>query len=161
MGFKPVITYTTRNPRKNEVNGIHYYFISEDEFNKKKKEDFFAETTSYNTISGMKYYGTAKCDLDGDKVLIVNPSGLKTLYNMKELNLISFLICVDESVLKQRLLKRGDDWGEIIRRMAADESDFADIDEYIDFTIENNDEMEPWVCADLIAYIYKKRMEVI
>ena len=36
------ISCTTRNPREGEVNGVHYYFISEDEFKERiEKDDFF------------------------------------------------------------------------------------------------------------------------
>ena len=51
-----IVTYTTRTPRVNEVNGVDYNFVSVEEFAKLTEENFFVETTYYNS----NYYGTAK-----------------------------------------------------------------------------------------------------
>ena len=49
-----VITYTTRPMRKGESQGHPYYFISENEFKQKVKEDFFVEWAHVHT----NMYGT-------------------------------------------------------------------------------------------------------
>lgn len=91
IGMKDVVTYTTRPPRKNEVDGVSYHFISSKEFLEKEKQGFFAETTSYNVASGETwYYGSALEDLTDDKVIIVNPHGLKQIQKIKSLNPIVF-----------------------------------------------------------------------
>lgn len=54
------ISSTTRAPRDGEINGMHYYFISKEEFEKLIKEDSFLEYTQY---SG-NYYGTNKKFVD-------------------------------------------------------------------------------------------------
>jgi guanylate kinase len=43
-----IITFTTRPPRKNEVNGKDYFFISPEEFKEKEKSGFFLETARYS-----------------------------------------------------------------------------------------------------------------
>lgn len=50
------ISSTTRQPRDGEINGMHYFFISKEEFEKLIKEDAFLE---YSQYSG-NYYGTNK-----------------------------------------------------------------------------------------------------
>ena len=45
-----IVTYTTRTPRVNEVNGVDYNFVSVEEFAKLTEENFFVETTYYNSI---------------------------------------------------------------------------------------------------------------
>lgn len=50
------ISNTTRLPRDGEINGMHYFFISKDEFEKMINEDAFLEYACY---SG-NYYGTNK-----------------------------------------------------------------------------------------------------
>lgn len=50
------ISNTTRNPRDGEINGMHYFFISKEEFENLIKEDSFLEYACY---SG-NYYGTNK-----------------------------------------------------------------------------------------------------
>jgi uncharacterized membrane protein len=51
--------------RPGEVDGVDYHFISEEEFLKRKNQNFFIETTLYNH----HYYGTAFRDASFDKVL--------------------------------------------------------------------------------------------
>lgn len=55
-----IITVTTRPPRPNERDGIDYHFISEKEFNARKKDGAFIETTSF----GGAHYGSPKSALE-------------------------------------------------------------------------------------------------
>lgn len=50
------ISYTTRSPRPGEEDGVNYFFISKEEFEKMIKNDGFIE---YAEFSG-NYYGTGK-----------------------------------------------------------------------------------------------------
>lgn len=50
------ISNTTRSPRDGEINGMHYFFVSKDEFEQMIKDDQFLEHAHY---SG-NYYGTNK-----------------------------------------------------------------------------------------------------
>ena len=50
------ISNTTRSPRDGEINGMHYFFISKEEFEKMIEENQFLEYACY---SG-NYYGTNK-----------------------------------------------------------------------------------------------------
>jgi guanylate kinase len=54
------ISAATRQPRGNEKNGVDYYFMSEDDFKRKIKEDAFAE---WEMVYEGKYYGTLKEEL--------------------------------------------------------------------------------------------------
>lgn len=54
------ISNTTRSPRDGEINGMHYFFISKEEFEKMIDEDSFLEYACY---SG-NYYGTNKKFVD-------------------------------------------------------------------------------------------------
>ena len=50
------VSHTTRSPRSNEINGIDYYFIDKNKFQKLIKEKEFLE---YARVFG-NYYGTSK-----------------------------------------------------------------------------------------------------
>lgn len=54
------ISATTRPPRNHEKDGVHYFFLSEDEFKRKIDEDEFAE---WEVVHG-NYYGTPKSFID-------------------------------------------------------------------------------------------------
>src|SRR4029078_13376419 len=55
------VSATTRKPRSNEVDGIDYYFISENEFHQKIHNNDFIE---WEMVYEGKYYGTFKNELE-------------------------------------------------------------------------------------------------
>ena len=139
FGYKPVVTYTTRPARPGEVDGVDYHFIDKSQFRRMKLQGFFAETTSYNVSTGETwYYGTLLKDLNDDSIIILNPEGLRTLKENKDLNIVSFLITAKEGTLRERLKKRGDNLEEAERRFEADKKDFENILELVDFSFSND-----------------------
>lgn len=161
MGMNPVVTFTTRPPRENEADGVAYHFISKGEFLDKEKQGFFAETASYNVAAGETwYYGSAVEDLTEDKVIIVNPYGLRQLRKIKSLNPVVFYIMADEETIWNRLRQRGDDAAEARRRLNADDADFADINKDVDFAFRNDMGLKPELLAEMILYTYNKARDV-
>lgn len=155
MGYKSVVSYTTRPPRKGEIDGVAYNFISEEEFIQKEQDGFFAETTSYNVATGETWhYGSAIKDLTDDKVFIVNPDGLKHVKKMSTLNPIAFYIMADEETIWNRLRQRGDDAAEARRRLNADDVDFSGIVSNVDFCLRNDLGLKPDIMAKFIHDIY-------
>jgi guanylate kinase len=72
-----LISTTTRAPRANEVNGVDYYFISEEESKRLEAEDKLAELAEYRGVR----YGVTKEEFlsklsSGLAFLIVEPSGI-------------------------------------------------------------------------------------
>ena len=51
------VSATTRKPRGNEIDGKDYYFLSEDDFNEKIRNNEFVE---WEMVYEGKYYGTLK-----------------------------------------------------------------------------------------------------
>ena len=87
-GLKKMITYTTREKRLGEREGVDYYFLTKEDFLAKKSNNFFIETTLYNH----NYYGTAFKDASDDKVLIVDMNGANVFYEcLPEKTCIFFL----------------------------------------------------------------------
>lgn len=58
-GASRIVTHASREPRKGEIDGVHYYFISEKEFKEKLDNDEFFEYVKY----GGSYKGTHKDSL--------------------------------------------------------------------------------------------------
>lgn len=54
------VSATTRKPRSNEINGVDYYFISEEHFHSKIQENDFIE---WEMVYEGKFYGTFKSEL--------------------------------------------------------------------------------------------------
>lgn len=128
-GFKRIITYTTRPKRVGEINGYDYYFISEEEFFKKKDMGFFAETCEYDASWGKCFYGSALEDYENlrcDKVVVLTPEGV----NQLDEDIPTYEVCLypPQEEIMRRMLNRGDDPVEVARRVKTDSIIF---DEYI------------------------------
>jgi guanylate kinase len=119
--MKKFITCTTRKPRCGEVDGVDYYFFTEEEFNKRYRNQEFIETVYYNG----NYYGTLKSEVSDDKVVILEPIGLKSF--MSEIkDLFSVFLKTDEKILKNRMLYRGDTVLEMEKRIQNDRILFSE-----------------------------------
>lgn len=148
LGIKRIVTMTTRPMRPGEEEGKTYYYRSEEEFKRLMDYGFFAETTSYQVADGATWwYGTPKQSLYGDGAIILNPDGLKALRN--KFDMLVFYLDVPRHVLLERLEKRGDNKQEARRRLAADEADFEDINDYIDWTIADYWSSPEWIARKI------------
>jgi len=117
--FKISISYTTRKPRPNEINGADYCFVTEQEFNTLIKENSFFE---YANIFNNRY-GTLKKTVEellsqGKDVLFdIDWQGTQQLKKIKNLSLITFFILPPNvQALKERLLNRHKGQEEIIEK---------------------------------------------
>jgi len=117
--FTISISYTTRKPRPNEINGRDYKFVSEQEFNTLVKENNFFE---YANIFG-NYYGTLKkpvlelLSLGRDVLFDIDWQGTQQLKRIKSLSLVTFFILPPNiQALKKRLLNRHKGQEELIEK---------------------------------------------
>ena len=117
------ISATSRKPRGEEVNGIHYYFFSTDQFETKIKNGEFVE---YEEVYAGSYYGTLKSEVeriwDKGNIIIfdIDVKGgvnLKRLYGSNALAIFIQPPSVEE--LRNRLVGRGTDSAEAIERRVA------------------------------------------
>ncbi|MBS6954257.1 MAG: hypothetical protein KH230_13645 [Enterocloster asparagiformis] len=135
-GLKPyhkIITYTTRPPRRGEIDGIDYHFVSNDTYVKMQKDMEFAETGSYNGWN----YGTALKDCTDNGVIVVTPRGFRNLKKNKNLNIISFYIDVPRRDRLIKSLETRDDIDECIRRNLSDIGQYDGLEDEVDFVIKN------------------------
>ena len=98
--------------RNGEVNGETYHFVNTDDFMQKMKNGFFAEWKAYTTTEGVWYYGTAMEDLekaDDRTVVILTPDGYRDVVNKLSKKPISIYLYANNSTIKKRLKKRGDE----------------------------------------------------
>ena len=118
QSFKISVSYTTRPPRSNEVDGVDYKFVKKDQFEQLIKENQFYE---YAKIFE-NYYGTLKKNVDetlqkNDIIFDIDWQGTKQLSKFKDLNLIKiFLITENKEELKKRLMTRGQNTSEELEK---------------------------------------------
>jgi guanylate kinase len=109
------ISYTTREIRHGEINGKDYFFISEDEFKKKIKNNDFLE---YAKVFG-HYYGTSREFVEkilNDKkhvILVIDVQGAKQ-FRDENIGIHIFISPPNIESLRRRLEKRAVDSKETI-----------------------------------------------
>jgi guanylate kinase len=141
QNFKISVSHTTRKPRPNEVEGIDYYFINENDFKNKIKNDEFYE---YAKIFG-NYYGTSKESVlnllknKNDVLFDIDWQGTQQLSKFKELNLLKiFILPPSKEELKKRLIQRNQDKPDVVEeRLKAYDTDSAHKKDY-DFVVIND-----------------------
>lgn len=135
-GYQKMVTTTSRKPRKGEVNGVDYHFISKKVFENRIKKDRFLETVEYNG----HYYGTPKKGATKEKVLIVEPDGANSIYDHEIPDTVIFLLETAEETRKERMLERGDTLIQIIDRLEKDKEHFDKQNlKHIDFIINTTE----------------------
>ena len=132
--YQKVVSYTTRSPRPNEVDGVDYHFITTEQFFELQRQGFFAETAVYNDW----HYGTAKEDCANNRVAVLTPHGLRQISKIDGINVTSFYIRVPRRDRLIKLLQRGDGIEEAYRRNLSDVGQFDGIEDEADFTIDNS-----------------------
>jgi guanylate kinase len=145
------VSATTRQPRDNELNGIDYFFISSDEFDRRIKEDEFLEWAEF---AGNRY-GTPSVEvqdalLRGANVLLeIEIDGAKQVKAHLPQAVLVFLEPPSWEELVSRLEGRGtDDPGRRAHRLQLAQEELASAS-FFDHVIVN-DSVEQ-VVAQLVA----------
>ena len=114
------VSVTTRAPRFDEIDGVHYFFISEKKYDELLAEDAFLEHAS---VHGHRY-GTLKSQVDAimasgkSVVLDIDPQGAREVMRQKPDCVSIFMLPPSYEDLRVRLHTRNtDDPLEIERRL--------------------------------------------
>lgn len=137
------VSATNRRPRKGEVDGVHYHFLTTEQFRDAIAENRFIE---WEEVYPGRFYGTLKDEIEriidkgGNVILDIDVKGalnVKKLYGDRAVTIFFRPPSVDE--LRRRLENRGTDAPEIIEERvnkAEYELSFAD---RFDHCIVNDD----------------------
>ena len=139
--FKLSVSYTTRKPRSNEVEGVDYHFITKEKFKDLIKDNQFYE---YAKIFD-NYYGTLKGTVDqiskkNDIIFDIDWQGTQQLSKFNNLKLIKiYLVPPNKSELKKRLIKRNQETpSEVNKRFKAYDEDILHWQDYDYILINEN-----------------------
>jgi len=135
------VSHTTRPLRPGEINGVHYYFVDEETFQKLIAEGAFLE---YATVFG-HHYGTGRDAVSGqlqqgfDVMLDIDWQGARQVKQSFPECCSIFILPPSLKELKNRLAKRGQDSAEVIsERMLQARSEIAHGREF-DYIVINDD----------------------
>ena len=103
------VSATTRQARPGEVEGVHYYFITQEQFQEMIQKDAFLEYDAH----AANYYGTPLDQLEeklsrGDVILDVEPAGAKIVKQKRPEATLIFVMPPSVEELARRLRSRGD-----------------------------------------------------
>lgn len=135
------VSHTTRAPRPGEQDGVHYHFITVDEFKALIARDEFFE---WAEVFG-NYYGTSKSTIRAslsrgiDVFLDIDWQGARQIKLQESSAKGIFILPPSLVELEQRLNNRGQDSGEVIaKRMAQAQSEMSHANEYEYLIINDN-----------------------
>ena len=158
--FEISISYTTRIPRLNEVNGSDYYFISSNDFDELIKKDEFLEYAKvFNNFYGSSKKKVINALKKGKNVIFdIDWQGTKQIKDKNlEFKLITFFILPpSKKTLIIRLSERENNDKNIIdERMKKFDNDIKRWTDY-DFVVVN-DNLE--ICFNEIKEIIQKKLQ--
>jgi guanylate kinase len=112
------VSYTTRPPRPNEVQGKDYFFVANNEFQAIRRRNGFLE---WANVFG-RFYGTPKKQVQEhvkrgrDVLLLIDVQGAKQVKKTKPDAVFIFLAPPSKEELKRRLIRRGTETRQEIER---------------------------------------------
>lgn len=152
------VSHTTRNPRSGEIDGVHYHFVSTDEFCNLIEQAAFLE---YAQVFD-NYYGTSKqavqtlLEQGRDVILEIDWQGALQIKDKFAEAVMIFILPPSREALRTRLSGRGQDSPEVIeKRLAGSLTEMKQYDKFDYLVI--NDEFE-LALSDLQAIIKATRL---
>ena len=115
--IKMSVSVTTRAPRPGEIEGVHYFFRTKEEFDRMIEQNAFLE---YMHVFGMNYYGTPKAFVEAERekgnhvILEIDVQGAMKVRESCPDAVMVFIAPPSLQILKQRLVGRGTETQESI-----------------------------------------------
>ena len=135
------VSATTRSPREGEIDGTSYYFLTEDEFDRKIEEDAFLEWAHVHK----NRYGTLKSEVErlfaqGNSVILeIDVQGAFAVRKQRPDAVLIFIVPPSMEVLEQRLRGRGTEDEDSIRvRLANAVHELSLAGEYDEIVVNDN-----------------------
>lgn len=165
--MKLSVSATTRQPRNGEIDGVHYFFISEEKFKDMIANDEFLE---YMHVFGMNYYGTPRKFVEEqlrngiDIILEIDVQGAMKVKKAYPEAVLIFIAPPSMSELKTRLIGRGTETeAQIEKRFATAFEEIKYISDY-DYVVVNDivevavNRMEAIITAEKCKSIRNKNL---
>ncbi|MFK0419609.1 guanylate kinase [Campylobacter jejuni] len=154
------ISSTTRKPSEGEKNGIHYHFISHEEFQKGIDSDHFLEWARVHE----NFYGTSLKNtqnaLDNGKIVVfdIDVQGFKIAKKKMADKIVSvFITTKNKDELKKRLIKRNTDTIiQLEKRLQNASDEMKELSEY-DYLIINDELKQSYEALRAILIAHKFR----
>jgi guanylate kinase len=140
-GIALSVSYTSRLPRSNEVDGIHYHFVSRGVFEEMiRRGEFFEHAVVHGDLKGTSRVAVERTLAQGRDVLLeIDWQGARQVRAQMADTVSIFILPPSRAELERRLRARASDSEEVIRRRLADSrADIAHAEEF-DYLLVNDD----------------------
>jgi guanylate kinase len=136
------ISWTTRQPRPGEVDGVHYHFVDKDTFRANRAQDGFLEWAEVHD----HYYGSpresafATLEAGHDLMFDVDWQGASQLRSSAAKDVVKvFILPPNMAELKRRLIARGQDSAEVVKKRMTNAYGEISRWENFDYVLVNED----------------------
>ena len=153
------VSATTRAPREGEENGVHYYFITREEFEKKIKEGGMLEYAEYvgNYYGTPKDTVTEKLSRGQDVILEIETKGAEKIREKCPDAIFVFITPPSMEELKKRLIGRGTESIEVINKRLSRAAEEMKAQSLYDYIVVN-DEADR-AALDIAAIIRSEKLK--
>ena len=135
------VSATSRAPREGEQEGLNYYYLTEKEFKKRIKEDYFLEYTNYagNYYGTPKEYIKDKIEKGIDVILEIEIEGAMNIKKLIPEALFIFIMPPSLKELVRRLKGRGTESNEkILKRFHEAYKEINEVTKYNYVVVNDN-----------------------
>lgn len=157
------ISATTRSPRGQEKDGVDYFFLTREEFEKKIEDNEFLEYAEYNG----NYYGTPKSGITDklnagkDVLLVIEIQGALKVKELIKEAIFIFILPPSMAELRRRLVgRKTEDKEKIINRFKTAYKEINEVTKY-NYVVINDDLEDAVAKANSILLSEKCRVDRI
>ena len=156
------VTATTRPRRPGEIDGIHYFFYSPEEFAEKLADDEFIEHAEvYGNRYGVPRTPIRNALASGQDVVVkVDPQGAQTFRRLAATGIFIFIAPPTMEDLAYRLrTRKTDDPDALIRRLRTAQRELATI-EFFDYVVFNEDGQQDRTVDEIMAILLAEKRRI-
>ena len=157
------VSATTRAPRPGEVDGVNYYYISHEEFERRIASGDMLEYTSYVG----NYYGTPKKPVEealaeGKNIILdIEVKGALQIKEKMPEAIMIYVLPPDYETLLARIRGRGTETEEVIqKRMDQAKNEIKTFAKY-DYVVINRDGGIDRAAQDILSILYAEKMRTL
>ncbi|WP_353683366.1 guanylate kinase [Thermodesulfovibrio sp. 3907-1M] len=156
--LKMSISHTTRKPRPGETDGVDYFFVDKETFEKMISNEEFIE---WAEVYG-NFYGTSKNVISQlmkqgyDILLDIDAQGAKSIKKLYPESILIFILPPSMEELERRLLQRNEDKDTIKKRLSKAEEEISQY-KFYDYIVINDNIEE--ALNDLLCIVCAERLK--
>ncbi|HKS91275.1 MAG TPA: hypothetical protein VJQ83_05050 [Tepidiformaceae bacterium] len=150
---------TTRHPRKGEVHGVDYFFLTRPDFERRIAAGEFAEWADvYGDLKGLKFSEVAgPIERGEDFIIRTDVQGARAWRKRLDGAVFVFLMAADRETLRRRLIERESETDDSLEaRLAEIDEEIADIPNN-DYVVYNHQDRLDDAVRDMIEIIERER----